>query len=163
MTDKQRGILIGIAAAIGAFLIGAGWQYLSARRLADELTVAERAAAFNALEGTLGAATIEAQQGSFEIARQHASEFFTRLQSDISHATTAERGTLQEILGQRDAMITVLSRADPQSGPMLERLFTRYRLAMGHSVGPETTEPTPPTAPVDSPADTLPPPTTTGS
>ena len=163
MKDGQRQVLMLVAVAVGAFLIGAGWQYFGARRLASELTVAERAAALNALEGTLGAATIEAQQGSYEIARQQASEFFTRLQSDIDYATEAERGALLEILGQRDAMITVLSRADPQSGPMLERLFTRYRLAMGHSVGPDATEPTPPTAPVDSPADTLPPPSTTGS
>lgn len=154
MTERQRHILITIGVAIGAFLIGAGWQYLSARRVAGELTVAQREATFNGLEGTLGAATIEAQQGSYEIARQHASDFFTRLQADIGRATSEQAQPLQEILSQRDAMITALSRADPQSGPMLERLFTRFRLGIGHSVGPETTEPTPPPAAVDSPADT---------
>jgi hypothetical protein len=163
MTDRTRQVLILIAVAIGAFLIGAGWQYLSARSLSRALADAERAAAFNALEGTLGAATIEAQRGSFEIARQHASDFFTGLQADVGRATDDVRATLQEMLGQRDAMITALSRADPQSAAMLERLFTRYRLALDHPVGPADAEPTPPPAAVDSPADSIPPATTTGS
>jgi hypothetical protein len=155
VTEGRRHILIVIGVAIGAFLIGAGWQYLSARRLSERLTIVEREAAFNTLAGTLAAATIDAQQGSYEIARQHASDFFTRLQAEIGRATSEQEPSLQEILAQRDATITALSRADPQAGPMLERLFTRFRLGIGHAVGPEASEPTPPPPlSVDSAADT---------
>jgi hypothetical protein len=46
---------------------------------------------------------------------------------------------------------------------MLERLFTRYRLALEHTVGPVDAAPTTPPPAVESTADSIPPATTTGS
>jgi hypothetical protein len=158
--------LIALVAAVVAFLIGFGWQYMRARGLSGGLEVAERSATFNGLEGTLGAAAIEAQRGSYEIARQHASEFFSGLQSAVGAAPEAAAPVLQQMLGERDAMITTLSRSNPQAGPMLAQMFNRFRAAMGRSVGPQGTEPTTPPpvdspVPADSPRDTTPPVTTT--
>jgi hypothetical protein len=158
--DTRKWMLIALIAAVVAFLVGFGWQYMRARGLAGDLEVAERSAAFNGLEATLGAATIEAQRGSYELARQHASDFFSTLQTEIGDAPESATTALQQVLGERDAMITALSRSNPQAGPLLAQMFNRYRVAMGKSVGPRAIEPTTPPAadsllPVDSPRDTV--------
>lgn len=128
MTRKQS-VMVGVAVVL-AFLVGFGWQYLRARALAGDLAGARRALVFEQLESTLGAAAIEAQQGSFEAARQFASDFFTKLQAEIAAAPGESRAELQSILAQRDALITALSRNDPATGDLLPRLFVRYRTAM---------------------------------
>lgn len=139
MTPRQKTILIAAAAALVGFAIGALWQWTSARAYAGRFAVTEREYTFQRLEATLGAATIEAQRGGYEIARQLASEFFTGLQQNIDRAEPAQLAVLREILAQRDAMITALSRSDPQSGSMLAQLFVRYRVARGEPVGPNGT------------------------
>lgn len=143
MTEQQKMIAIAAVAAIVAFAIGALWQYSSARGYADQLATTDSELAFQRLEATLGAATIEAQRGSYEISRQLASDFFSGLQSEISRADGEQRLAFQEILQRRDAMITSLSRSDPQAGAMLAQLFTRFRIAMGEPVGPMDTTSTP--------------------
>ena len=166
MNTSQRNILLAVLAVLVAFGIGFGWQYADAHRLGGELAVTSEALELQRLESTLGAATIEAQRGSYEIARQHASEFFSGLQSAVGAAPEAAAPVLQQMLGERDAMITTLSRSNPQAGPMLAQMFNRFRAAMGRSVGPQGTEPTTPPpvdspVPADSPRDTTPPVTTT--
>jgi CRP-like cAMP-binding protein len=138
MSDRMRTILIAVVAALVAFAVGFLWQYASARRHAERLEVAERDLTLQRLEATLGAATIEALRGSHEIARQLASDFFTRLQAHHRRAEPQQRQTFEEILARRDLIITALSRADPQSGSMLAQMFTRYRIALGEPVGPES-------------------------
>jgi hypothetical protein len=153
MTYRQTVIAVGVAAAIAGFAIGALWQYASARGYSQRLDQTEHALTFKQLEALLGAATIEAQRGSHEIGRQLASEFFGGLQVAMPRAEPGERQAFQEILDRRDAMITALSRADPQSGPMLAQLFMRYRIARGEPVGPtaDVTSPPPAAEPADSP------------
>jgi hypothetical protein len=153
MTYRQRLILIAAAAAIAGFAIGALWQYANARGYSQRLDRTEHALRFKQLESLLGAATIEAQRGSFEIGRQLASEFFSGLQQSLSAAEPDERQAFQEILNRRDGMITALSRGDPQSGPMLAQIFTRYRIARGEPVGPtaDLNSPPAPAAPQDTP------------
>lgn len=136
MTAGQQTILAAAVAALIGFAIGATWQHASARGYADRLSTTEHDLTFQQIEATLGAATIEAQRGSYEIARQLASDFFTRLQIEIDRAPADRQQPFREILQQRDAMITSLSRSDPQAGSMLAQLFVRYRIAMGEPVGP---------------------------
>jgi hypothetical protein len=144
MYERQHLILTGVAALIIGFAIGAIWQYTSARSYADRLEQTEHDLTFKRLEAMLGAATIEAQRGSYEIARQLASDFFTGLQEDLSTATAARQQEFREILRQRDSMITALSRSDPQTGAQLAQLFMRYRIAMGEPVGPDGSRSPPP-------------------
>jgi 4-hydroxy-3-methylbut-2-enyl diphosphate reductase IspH len=146
MTNQHKLILAAAAALIVGFAVGALWQYTSARGYAQQLRSTQAELSFKRMEATLGTATIEAQRGSHEIARQFASDFFSRLQSDIGQATGERRQALQEILQQRDAMITALSRGDPQSGALLAQLFMRYRIALGEPVGPMDSVASPPPA-----------------
>jgi hypothetical protein len=149
MTDAQRwGITAG--AAVVAFLIGFGWQYTRAAGFSGELDDTRRELTFHRLEATLGAATIDAQRGSFEVARQLASEFFTGLQENVAQAPQPAQAELRSILGQRDAIITSLSRGDPASGDLLSRLFVRFRVALR---GPDRALPvSTPRAPEPAPA-----------
>lgn len=153
MSDQSRIPLFIAAGVLAGFLVGFLWQYVRATNARTELAGVEHELTFQRLEGTLGAATIEAQRGGFETARQLASEFFSGLQQQIGSAPAQARPALDEILQRRDIMITTLSRNDPQSGPLLSQLFFRYRSAFGRPVGPdESTMPAPPTEPADSPA-----------
>jgi hypothetical protein len=136
MTYRQRIILAAVAGALVGLAVGALWVYSGSRGHAGRLDGAERDLAFTRMEATLGAATVEAQRGSYEISRQLASDFFTRLQARIGEAEVPQRQELSGILERRDAMITALSRGDPQSGSMMAQLFTRFRIAMGEPVGP---------------------------
>jgi hypothetical protein len=135
MTAQQRVVLAAVIAGVVGFALGAGWQFTSARGYANRLTTTQADLTFQRLEATLGAATVEAQRGSYELARQLASSFFTGLQQDLDRAPTDEQ-PFRDILESRDAVITALSRSDPQSGSMLAQLFVRYRIAMGEPVGP---------------------------
>jgi hypothetical protein len=136
MSAQQKTVLIAVAAALVGFAFGALWQYTSVRSHARQLERLERELELQTLEATLGAATIESQRGSYEISRQLASDFFGGLQRELPRASRDRRRALDEISQQRDAMITALSRSDPQAGAMLAQLFTRFRLAMGKPVGP---------------------------
>jgi hypothetical protein len=158
MQDQQRSTLVAIMAGIIGLLLGAGFQYVNTRDDMRALEETRAALSFQQIEATLGAATIEAQRGSYEIARQLASQFFGDLQTHVTSAPPDRQAPFQELLTQRDAMITALSRGDPQSGPLLAQMFVRYRIAMGEPVGPEGTQHSPPLSPPAQPlpADTVP-------
>ena len=101
------------------------------------------------------------------MARQHASDFFSGLQTEIATAPEPAAPALQQILSERDALITALSRSNPEAPSLLAQMFNRYRVAMGRSDVTRGIEPTTPATdspiPVDSPPDSLLPTTTTGS
>ena len=151
MTRREK-LILGVAALLLLALAGiAIWQKIRAdaaeRRLAD--TRSELA--LQRYESTLGLAAIEATRGSYELARQLASDFFMGLQADLASAPAAVQPALQQILLPRDAMITALSRSDPQAAPQLVQLLIRYRIARGETVGPQEPAASPaapqPTAP----------------
>jgi hypothetical protein len=151
MTAQQRTILVAAFMALVGFAVGALWQYTSVRDLSATLATTSGELAFQRLEATLGAATIEAQRGSYEIARQLTSSFFSGLQEQIASARGERQQAFHEILQRRDAMITALSRSDPQAGAMLAQLFLRYRIAMGEPVGPDASTGLPPDSPAAAP------------
>ncbi len=146
MTRARKTIAI-IGGIVLAFLVGFTWQFTRAHGLQGQLDQAQKELTFQRMEATLGAATIEAQRGGFEPARQLASDFFTRLQAALETVPDNEKPGLQDVLQQRDAVITELSRSDAQSGAVLANLFVRYRAAVGES-------PAAPAAPASAPAAT---------
>lgn len=135
-TPRQRWTIYGAVAVIVLFIVAMGWQYMRANRLESQLAVARA-------EATLGASALEAQRGSYEVARLLASDFFTQLQATVGDAPSAIQPQLTTILGQRDATITMLSRNDSQAADVLARMFTQYRAALH---GPEAA----PTSPMSS-------------
>ncbi len=140
MTRTKQGLLVA-GGIIVAFLVGFGWQFVRAHGLSSRLDQAEHDLAVQRMEATLGAATIEAQRGQFEPARRLASDFFTGLQATVEKTPDTAAG-LQQILQQRDQVITGLSRSDPQMATALSALFVQYRNAVGEaSSGASGTEP----------------------
>ena len=131
MNREQKIALAGVIATVVAFLIGFGWQFTRARALQEQLDQATIELTLEQLETTLAAATIEADRGNYEIARQLASDFFTRLQDDWQQAPQAQQAELQRIMEQRDAVITAASRSDPQTGSLLAQLYSAYRVSSG--------------------------------
>lgn len=154
MRTDTRTWLIIVAAVLIAFLVGYGWQRFRAGGIAEELRQSEHALEVQRIEATLAVAAVEALSGSYEIARQHASEFFTALQAELERMPEPVRPPMSELLARRDAMITALSRNDVQAGPQLAQMLRRYRAALGEPVGPGSgMAPAPVTPlPADSPA-----------
>lgn len=128
-------LIAGLAALI-AFAVGAGWQYVGARQARAGLADAGQALALSRLDATLAGAVIAVQSGDFEGGRRRASDFFTGLQRQLlSDPGQAKAQELRRVLGQRDATITALSRSDPASTGILQRLLGDYQsvLASGGS------------------------------
>lgn len=146
MTGRGRA-LVALGGVVLAFAAGFGWQYVRAERTTAALAETRAALAFSRLENTLGGAAVAAQHGGYDLALRLASEFFTGLQQRIAEAPARARSELEAILAQRDATITLLSRAEPQSAEVLARMFVRTRVALG---GPEQAIPLAP-APAGGP------------
>ena len=119
-----------------AFLLGLLPMWWSKRNVSAELdrtTVElERQQHLN----SLSAATVYARRGEYETSRQYASKFFTDMQAELDNADSKifnvqERTQMPQILGSRDDVITLLSRADPASAERLSNLYIEYRAATG--------------------------------
>lgn len=148
MTRKARaviGVLVVLAVALLGLLV---WQLVRAQSLQTDLAATTEELALARLEGTLGAAVIEAQRGNYEVSRRLASDFFTGLQQQVDRGALGAGGDLRSILVIRDAAITFLSRGDPEASDLLQRAFVQYRVAAG---GPERAIPVPEGAPSPEP------------
>lgn len=142
-----RFILGAGVAVVVAFLAGFGWQFLEARSARAERDALRTELAFQELATTLASATIQAEYGSYDGARELMSRFYTGLQEHREEAPAEAMQELGRILESRDAVITSLSRAEEGSRATLARLFVRYQSIFG---GPDRALPLPP--PRDTPA-----------
>jgi hypothetical protein len=127
---KARNVLYLLGGLLVVFLIGAGWQFLRAEGLEARLEASERELTFTRLESTLGAATLEARRGSYEVARQLASAFYDGLQDRIVSTPDAARLHFTAVLDRRDDVITGLSRAQENTGVLLSDLYLQWRSGM---------------------------------
>ncbi len=137
MTRNQTiGLVIG--GFVLAFLIGFIPAWMRSRSLESDLRevrVEQEQTRFELemarLQGRLGAALAESNRSNYERARQLMTGFFSELQQNIGRVQDAAvRQELQTILNQRDEIITMLSRAEPESTQRLMLLYTRYFAAM---------------------------------
>jgi biopolymer transport protein ExbB/TolQ len=126
--------LVAVMAVVFAFALGFGWQYARASRAERSLEQATLDLSFKRLEATLSASALQAAGGSYEAARGLASDFFNGLQRNIHRAPADDRAELAAILGQRDEVITLLSRAQPTAPEVVARLAEQFRAALE---GPE--------------------------
>jgi hypothetical protein len=142
------GRIAAIAATLAVvFLIGFVPQWLRVRTLDRQLVEVRQELALLDLGGRAGAALAESQRGNYERARQLMTGFFSLLQDQVDRAAdTAAREEMLAILGQRDEIITLLSRAEPESVSRLNLIYTRY-FAATHPLGrqaPASVTPSPP-------------------
>jgi hypothetical protein len=138
MKPQQRNAGIVTVGVVAAFLGGALWQFVQAREARlerdtarQELVAVEQQRALEQLEASLALATVAAQFGDFESSRRLASDFFGKLQDEVGRVPEVVRPGLNEILARRDGVITVLSRAEPESALELAALLTALQEALG--------------------------------
>ncbi len=146
--ERPKLIAVAALALLLAFALGFFPQWLRARGLSEDLRETREELHFARLEGVAGAALAESQRGNYERARQLMAEFFGRLQTSVQRVEEpARRQELEAILAQRDEVITLLSRAQPESTQRLMLIYTRYFAAMDPMGrrAPTATTPSPPT------------------
>jgi hypothetical protein len=135
--DRVKSLLVRLGIGAGGLTLGFLVGYLSqvgARRTVQdsldatrqELQTARSELQLHGLQTRVGAAVAEAARGNFERARQLAASFYQELDSvapSVTDATTQE--AIRNALRERDEMITLLSRAAPESVARLMMLYTR--------------------------------------
>ncbi len=138
MKPDQKRLAIGVIAVLAALMVGYLPQRGAVRQARETLEVTEsrvaqleQELAATRLASRLGAALAEAQRGNFERARQLTSSFYTDLAAVRSVRTDSLSGeTMAEIESQRDDIITLLSRAVPESMQRLALITTSYYAAI---------------------------------
>lgn len=143
----QRPQLVAIAAValVAAFALGFFPQWSRARTLAAERDAARQELRFARMEGVLGAALAESLRSNYERSRQLMTGFFTELQRRVGEVEDAtRRRELEAILEQRDEVVTLLSRAEPESTQRVMLIYTRYFAAMDPAGRSAAVTPSPP-------------------
>ncbi|HEX5726016.1 MAG TPA: hypothetical protein VFX98_11160 [Longimicrobiaceae bacterium] len=146
--DRRKLILVAVLVAVLAFFLGFYPQWSRARGLSRELRATRYELRMARLEGRLGAALSESLRSNYERSRQLMADFFSELQESVGQEPDArKRRALEGILAQRDEIITLLSRAQPESTQRLMLAYTTYFAAMdpaGRNAPPVTPPPPPP-------------------
>ena len=117
--------------AAGFFLLGFVPTWVKATRAIEQRDAAQRAVRLAQLQNTLAAAVIDVQQGEYEPARQLTSDFYTNLRRQLdgdrgSLFTPVQREGLSSLLGERDDLITLLARRDPEATDRLVNVYSTY-------------------------------------
>jgi hypothetical protein len=149
---RNQWIGAAVGAVVAAFLVGFFVSWTSVRALDRELGATDAELEdtrfeleLYRLQGRLGAALAEAQRSNFERSRQLVSGVFAGLQENLGRIQDPERrAAAQRILAQRDELITLLSRAEPEATQRLMLLYTQLFAAID-PIGGEAavTPPTP--------------------
>lgn len=144
---RGKGILWALIAVVLAFLIGFFWQWYEAQTVRDTLARTEQELRVERYRVQLARAAMSAQSGDFESARTEMSAFFTRLQDQRETLPDSLRVVADAILGQRDQVITGLSRSNPEYVGVLYHMLGRFMPgAAGAAPATRDTTPRPPTA-----------------
>ena len=153
-TDMDRRTLgLVIAGLLIAFLLGFVPQWMARRSAGRELEAARLELRLSRQQGRLGAALAESLRSNYERSRQLMAGYFTDLQETVPAVQApGRRQALNGILSQRDEIITLLSRAQPESTQRLMLLYTAYHAAANPGDRPAITPPAPPPAPTPAPA-----------
>jgi hypothetical protein len=145
--SRPQTIGLIIAGILVAFLIGFVPTWSHARNLEHRLSVTDQELRLARVQGRLGAALAEAMRSNYERSRQLMTGVFSELQAVHPALEQPERrAAAEQILQQRDEIITLLSRAEPESVQRLMLLYTRYSAAVDPELraGAIATTPDPP-------------------
>jgi hypothetical protein len=131
-TNRTKRILIYVAILAIAFLVGLVPMWWKYRSCAGQLTSVQQALTISSLQNKLANATVDAKRGDYEPARQAASEFFTKLRTEVDRGSDSvfnagQRNNLAPVFSGRDDTITLLARSDPASVDRLTDLYLKYR------------------------------------
>jgi hypothetical protein len=121
---RNRWIGVGAIVLIAAFLIGFLPQWAQNRALAQQLERSDLRIELLELQVRTGTALAEAHRENHERARQQMTVVFPALERVRARVPAGDAQRIQEILAERDEVITLLSRASPES---TARLATLYR------------------------------------
>jgi hypothetical protein len=125
--DRNRWIGIAVLAAVLAFAAGFLPQWQRARTLDRDLTATRHELATARLQGRLGAAVTESMRSNYERSRQLMTDFFRDAQAHLAAVEDPrQRQELQGMLRERDELITLLARSEPESTQRLMLLYTRF-------------------------------------
>jgi hypothetical protein len=156
----RRTLALVAAGLVIAFLLGYVPESMAKRHAARDLAAARQELRLSRLQGRLGAALAESLRSNYERSRQLMAGYFSELQDALPGVEDARRRqALSGILSQRDEMITLLSRAQPESSQRLMLLYTSMftavdpQGAVGQIVTPSPLPPpAPPAVPAPAPA-----------
>ncbi|HEU4875287.1 MAG TPA: hypothetical protein VFT44_19430 [Pyrinomonadaceae bacterium] len=117
--------------ALGFFLLGFLPMWFKSSRAIEQRDAAQRGVRLAQLQNTLAAAVIDVQRGHYERARQLTSDFYTNLRRQVdgdsgSLFTPVQREGLSSLLGERDELITLLARSDPEATDRLFNVYSTY-------------------------------------
>ncbi|HEX8242536.1 MAG TPA: hypothetical protein VF541_03550 [Longimicrobium sp.] len=148
---ERRALVIAAAALVIGFLLGFVPQTMARRHAQRDLAAARLELRLSRQQGRLGAALAESMRSNYERSRQLMARYFTDLQATTGQVPDArKRQALNGILSQRDEIITLLSRNQPESQQRLMILYTQMFAAVDPegAVAPAvTTAPAPPAVP----------------
>ena len=131
-SSRSKRILIYVAILVIAFLLGLLPMWWKSRSCAGQLTSVQKALTISSLQNQLANATLDAKRGDYEPGRQAASEFFTKLRTEVDRGSDSvfdegQRNKLGSVFSGRDDTITLLARSDPASVDRLTDLYLKYR------------------------------------
>lgn len=117
--------------ALGFFLLGFLPMWFKSSRAIEQRDAAQRGVRLAQLQNTLAAAVIDVQRGHYEPARQLTSDFYTNLRRQVdgdsgSLFTPVQREGLSSLLAERDELITLLARSDPEATDRLFNVYSTY-------------------------------------
>lgn len=134
--NKMKKIGIYAAVLLIVFLLGFIPMWLQKREVSGELATTQKQLYRAEIKNLLTTAIVESRRGEYEAARQSTSDFYTRLRAEIDKAdsgiyTNDERGKLNPVFTDRDAMITLLAQRDSAAGEKLTQMYVAYQTAIG--------------------------------
>jgi len=115
---------------------GGGWIYWTISQRGEALDRAQSALELQVLTSRLGVAALEAEYGNYEEARQVVSGVFDGIQNHgIEHGFLPEN--FEDVLSDRDAIITALAREESDVRDRLVALFFRLQVPIDTRLDPD--------------------------
>lgn len=126
-----RRVALYMTLSLGFFLLGFVPMWLKASAAIEQRDAAQRGVRLAQLQNTLGAAMVDVQRGDFEPARQLTSDFYSNLRTQVdgggrSVFTAIQREKIRPLLAERDDLITLLARSDPEAADRLFAIYSSY-------------------------------------
>ena len=129
-------VVVWFIVVVVVFLAGFVPEYLSARRLNNELSRVTQENRYAELRDQAGLVYFLASQKNYGLAGNAATRFFARAGEAASQMRDANAGKpLQDLLNLRDKITAELAKGDPAALNDLQTLYVNTRRATGRSTG----------------------------